>query len=149
MQEGQREPAARTGAWGLGFGITVAALALIAGWYVPGPRPPAAPTVTPPGVIGPPALTGTPWTATSTPLPQTPAAPLAVPTTVPTAPPTATASPTPAPIVYIVQPGDTLSAIADKLGVSQQAIIDANNLADPDRLADGQRLLIPKAADGR
>src|SRR3972149_2080396 len=52
-QEEQRRPAARTGTWGLGFGIALAALALVAGWYVPSPRAPATSTPTPSVVSGP------------------------------------------------------------------------------------------------
>ena len=145
-QEEQRRPAARTGTWGLGFGIALAALALVAGWYVPSPRAPATSTPTPSVVSGP---TSTTWPAASTPLPQFPTTTLVVPTAAPTGSAAAAASPTPVVTVYIVQPGETLSEIATKLGVPQQAIIDANGLAAPDRLADGQRLVIPKAADER
>lgn len=45
--------------------------------------------------------------------------------------------------VYIVQPGDTLSAIGARYDVDWQAIARANNLADPDRIYPGQRLYIP------
>lgn len=45
--------------------------------------------------------------------------------------------------VYIVQPGDTLYGIALNFGITVQAIIDANNLPNPDRLDVGQQLIIP------
>jgi LysM repeat protein len=45
--------------------------------------------------------------------------------------------------VYIVQPGDTLYAIALRFGITVQAIIDANELPNPDRLDVGQQLIIP------
>lgn len=45
--------------------------------------------------------------------------------------------------VYVVQSGDTLYAIAGRLGVAAQAIIEANGLSDPDQLAVGQALVIP------
>jgi LysM repeat protein len=45
--------------------------------------------------------------------------------------------------VYVVQPGDTLSQIAVKTGISMQAIIAANGLTNPNLLFAGQRLVIP------
>ena len=45
--------------------------------------------------------------------------------------------------VYIVQPGDTLYGIALNFGITVQAIIDANNLLNPNRLDVGQQLIIP------
>lgn len=44
---------------------------------------------------------------------------------------------------YTVRPGDTLFTISQRFGVSIQAIVDANNLANPDRLSIGQTLIIP------
>lgn len=44
---------------------------------------------------------------------------------------------------YIVQEGDTLNAIALRFDVSTQDIIDANQIADPDLVSPGTRLLIP------
>lgn len=44
---------------------------------------------------------------------------------------------------YVVGEGDTLSGIADEFGVSQQAIIDANGLPNPDAIFVGQTLQIP------
>jgi LysM repeat protein len=49
----------------------------------------------------------------------------------------------PEPQVYIVQPGDTLGAIAEFHGVSIEDLITANSLADPDVLHLGQTLIIP------
>lgn len=46
--------------------------------------------------------------------------------------------------LYKVKPGDTLSKIAADFGVSVQDIINANTLADPNRLSIGQELKIPK-----
>jgi LysM repeat protein len=45
--------------------------------------------------------------------------------------------------VYIVKPGETLSQIATRLGVSVQAIVAANGLANPNLIWVGQRLVIP------
>ena len=44
---------------------------------------------------------------------------------------------------YRVKPGDTLSEIAGRFHVSVAAIVARNHLANPDRVADGQTLLIP------
>lgn len=49
------------------------------------------------------------------------------------------------PPVYVVQAGDTLSAIAARYGISVPQLVSANQLSDPDRLAIGQRLVIPTA----
>ncbi len=45
--------------------------------------------------------------------------------------------------VYIVQPGDTLSSIAERFRLSPQSIIDANGLTNPNFLQVGQRLILP------
>ena len=47
------------------------------------------------------------------------------------------------PVVVTVQPGDSLSAIASVHGVSVSALMNANDLTDPDRLSVGQQLTIP------
>ncbi|WP_184717888.1 LysM domain-containing protein [Caulobacter sp.] len=44
---------------------------------------------------------------------------------------------------YVIKPGDTLSAIGAKLGVSWQAIAQANNLRDPNLISPNQELVIP------
>jgi LysM repeat protein len=53
--------------------------------------------------------------------------------------PTTTAPPS----TYTVKGGDTLSAIAKKLGVPLQAIIALNHLTDPNKLSAGQALVVP------
>ena len=45
-----------------------------------------------------------------------------------------------------MQPGDTLSGIAKSLGISMKALLEANELADPDRLKVGQKLAVPAGA---
>ena len=67
--------------------------------------------------------------------------PTAAPTATPTPRPRAT--PTPTPVIYTVQPGDVLSAIADRFGVLVEDIVAANDIADPDILAVGEELQIP------
>jgi LasA protease len=44
---------------------------------------------------------------------------------------------------YIVQPGDMLSAIAERYSISMDAIIHANTITNPDALEVGQKLIIP------
>jgi nucleoid-associated protein YgaU len=46
---------------------------------------------------------------------------------------------------HVVQPGETLSAIAQAYGVSTRAILQANNLPNADLLRVGQKLFIPKS----
>ncbi len=45
--------------------------------------------------------------------------------------------------VYVIAPGDTLSAVAQRHGVTQQELIDLNNLTNPDALRVGQELVVP------
>ena len=45
---------------------------------------------------------------------------------------------------YTVRPGDTLSEIAERFGVSLDALIAANpQITDPDRIFPGQVIVIP------
>lgn len=66
-------------------------------------------------------------------------------TTAPALPAADTATPTvpPTPIVYVVQPGDTLLEIAQDYGVSVEALQAANGIDDPRLLRPGQELVIP------
>jgi LysM repeat protein len=45
---------------------------------------------------------------------------------------------------YIVQRGDTLFIIAQRYGTTVAALVNANNLSNPDRLSVGQQLIIPQ-----
>jgi LysM repeat protein len=45
-------------------------------------------------------------------------------------------------LTYIVEPGDSLSVIAARFGITVEAITEANDLADPDIIV-GQELIIP------
>jgi len=47
---------------------------------------------------------------------------------------------------YRVRSGDTLSAIAVRLGVSTGALVRANRLTDPNRIVVGRRLVLPGSA---
>jgi len=69
--------------------------------------------------------------ATSTPAPSTPA-------------PSSTPTTTPAPVIYIVQKGDTLIDIARQFGISVEALQEANAILDPQLLQIGQELIIPR-----
>ena len=56
---------------------------------------------------------------------------------------TTTSTTTRPPIDYTVGRGDTLTALARFFGVSTSAIVAANEGLDPDRLVEGQMLVIP------
>jgi LysM repeat protein len=58
-----------------------------------------------------------------------------------TAPDVETASPIPA--AYIVQPGDTLAAIARSFGLSWPEIAAANGITWPYSIRPGQVLILP------
>lgn len=45
--------------------------------------------------------------------------------------------------VYIVQPGDYLSTIARRFGISIDQLIQANGITDPNRISVGDQLIIP------
>ena len=102
---------------------------------------PATPEATPTRSPSPTALpSGTPQVVV-TPIPTETPTPVATPTPVITPAPTAAPTPPPAQ-TYIVQEGDTLSAIATRFGTSVSALVDANNLANADDIVIGQRLII-------
>ncbi len=50
----------------------------------------------------------------------------------------------PTKVIYVVQPGDTLYKIARRYRTTVDAIIEANDLENPDFLHVGQKLIIPK-----
>jgi LysM repeat protein len=90
---------------------------------------------------------------TATPGPATPT-PAATPTSTPLSSPTAAvrpsasasaepSGPTPSPLSYVVRRGDRLQDIADQFGVTVDAIVELNNLDNPDHIEAGQVLLIP------
>jgi len=62
---------------------------------------------------------------------------------------TAPASPSPSPSpdgeTYTVESGDTLSEIAQRFDTTVEAIVESNDLDDPDTLAVGDELIIPPA----
>jgi len=48
--------------------------------------------------------------------------------------------------LHIVQPGETLRTIAAQHGITTRALINANNLKNPDLVLAGQKLLIPASS---
>jgi LysM repeat protein len=54
----------------------------------------------------------------------------------------------PAKVVYVVQPGDTLYKIACRYKTTIDAIVDANNISNPNYLEVGQKLIIPRKIIG-
>lgn len=64
--------------------------------------------------------------------------------TLPTATPVDTSKLAPGTLFeYIVQPNDTLRALALQFNSTQLAIVNQNKLADPNKLVPGQKLVIP------
>lgn len=49
-------------------------------------------------------------------------------------------------VLYVVQAGDSLLGIASRYNVTTDALVQANNLANPDFVFSGQRLIIPVSA---
>ena len=66
-------------------------------------------------------------------------------TTVPSAVADATTTTTPGldDEFYLVQQGDSLSAIAGSFGVKVDALMAANGITNPDKIQAGQKLIIP------
>lgn len=63
--------------------------------------------------------------------------------------PAAAPPPESPPSSYTVVRGDTLRIIAAKFGTTAQAIVSANNIADPNRIFYGQVLTIPNGSGGQ
>jgi LysM repeat protein len=64
----------------------------------------------------------------------------------PTLPPTATPTPSPTPTIYSVATGDTLSKVAQRFGISLEALLAANPGIQPSQLSVGQTIIIPSAS---
>ena len=61
--------------------------------------------------------------------------------------PTPPPKPTPPPadyITYVVQPGDTLSEIAERYGTTYQTLVSLNQISDPNLIHPGQTIRIPE-----
>lgn len=57
--------------------------------------------------------------------------------------PEITPSPEPTPRTYVVEPGDTLTQIAERFGTTVDALVEANGIEDPDLIQPGRELRIP------
>jgi LysM repeat protein len=85
---------------------------------------------------------------TRTPIPPATSTPTEIPlvfTSTPT-PTQPTATPEPRTITHTVQKGENLLGIAQRYGTAVEAIVEANDIANPDRIFIGQTLLIPLPA---
>ena len=60
----------------------------------------------------------------------------------------ATTTTTTIPDSYVVQEGDTLSAIAERFHVDVAQLASANGITDPDDIQAGQPLAVPRAGAG-
>lgn len=101
------------------------------------PLPSAVPSAVP---------SGTPGSSAAGPFPSPTASASPVPSTQPA--PSASVGPGPSPVasatVYIVQPGDSLSAIATRFGVSVSQLLAANpDIEDADDILAGEPITIP------
>jgi LysM repeat protein len=107
------------------------------------------PTITPVALTSPtPTPTATPTatpTPTASPTAEATPSPTASPTPEPTPTPTPTPTPEPPPFTeYEVQPGDTLSSIAQAFGTTIDEIVRINGLESQDVIISvGQKLLVP------
>lgn len=75
------------------------------------------------------------------------APPVATSVAAPTNPPAEVEGPPPGGVTYVVQRGDTLYGIARRYGITVQALVNANKLANPNRLDVGQQLIIPPVSN--
>jgi murein DD-endopeptidase MepM/ murein hydrolase activator NlpD len=106
----------------------------------PSPRAPGIATVSPSA-----APSSTPSSAPSPPMPKPAPAPIAATPAAPPAPPVAAPqSHRKHPAQVVVAPGETLYMISRRNDVPLRAIIDANHLEPPYRLAAGTRLDLPQ-----
>jgi len=80
------------------------------------------------------------------------ARPAVVTTTAPVPPsptPTATTTPTPTPNpqTYVVQPGDTMQAIAERFNITVDDLVAKNDIKDPNNIFAGQKLVLPQPGE--
>ena len=57
-------------------------------------------------------------------------------------------SPSPQYITYVIQPGDTLSGIAQRYGTTVSALTQLNGISDPDKIYAGNTLKVPENGTG-
>lgn len=89
-----------------------------------------------------PAVAGIQVTSPDSLVPPSPTTASTVPTTTTTVATSTAAGPAG---TYVVQPGDTLSVIAEQFGLSVDAISEANGITDVNTIRPGQELVIPGA----
>jgi LysM repeat protein len=83
-------------------------------------------------------------TPTSSPTPTATPSPTPTSSPTPTTTPSPTPTPTPTPTTYVVQPGDTLTSIAQRFGTTVDAILAANpTIENPNLIYVGQVIQIP------
>ena len=98
-----------------------------------------------------PHVTAIPTPTQAAPVALTPYAPEPTPTPTATPEPTPTPAPTSAPVAplargsghYVVQPGDTLFDIAQRLNIDLRQLAEFNGITDPTTLEVGQTLYLP------
>ncbi|MGD2162720.1 MAG: LysM peptidoglycan-binding domain-containing protein [Anaerolineales bacterium] len=73
---------------------------------------------------------------------NTPVPPSATPTITETSEPSLTPTPE-GPLTYVVEPGDSLSSIAERFGIEVVQLMAANNITNPDELFVNDELTIP------
>ena len=52
-------------------------------------------------------------------------------------------------ITYVIQPGDTLSGIAQKYGTTVNALAKLNGISDPDKIYAGRTIRVPEKPGDR
>lgn len=62
---------------------------------------------------------------------------------------TTTTSTIPVPLKHVVQSGESLFSIGQLYSVKMEAIIELNNIDDPDKLAVGDEILLPQGSIAR
>lgn len=128
--------------WIIGV-VGAAHLALVVGIFQGCGTPRPMPVEPPPAPVMPPPVVPEP----TAPLPP----PLLVPpaSSVPLPPPAAPPARELAPKEYTVQPGDSLSKIAARFGLSTRELAELNGIKDPNKVRAGQKLVLPGYAAPR
>ena len=62
---------------------------------------------------------------------------------------TTTTTTIPVPLKHVVQSGESLFSIGQMYSVKMEAIIELNNMDDPDKLAVGDEILLPQGSVAR
>jgi len=62
---------------------------------------------------------------------------------------TTTTTTIPVPLKHVVQSGESLFSIGQMYSVKMEAIIELNNIDDPDKLAVGDEILLPQVSVAR